>query len=552
MRHSLIILALLSGSIAVRGAAAAGPGATEVEERLAKDIPADFDSFVKRFENPVRRPTLILIPDGRSLAKKKAGFSDPRILPLLSNGFGGPADTFMAFTPRNHQMEMISWNPGQGRYEFYIVENLGNGKTPKLTQPPRNLCLSCHQHGGPIFSRAPWSETNAPFLSSFGGGKVAKELQEKSQFKSSFPIADETTVFSYDGFVRIASGRLQMQKICRELCAASDNDCRLRLLSSALLRLETPAFSLQGPPPDDYFQNTLWPRIVQNGFGYPSSVIPDRDPMLSREKGGTTVIPRGENLTFTETMVGGRFDKPRTGSARDALFSEKGAKLPIERVLSKPDDPWTKSKGNVQWTEVYGIQEEADPLSPRPYERVRAEDRDSILFHVAQECFGLSSFLPSGTAGPDPFSKLKKSPHVDLLLKNWPPQAELIAKVLAGSDAAIAGPVCEDQTPRLVLPQEPSLQQIHKKLSDTTQGPLAVFRKHCSECHAGAGADASGITLPLNDATALSNYRKDSQGQNLILKSLKSKDKGERMPPDNSGHSLSEDDRTLLIRFLEE
>jgi hypothetical protein len=135
MRHSLIILALLSGSIAVRGAAAAGPGATEVEERLAKDIPADFDSFVKRFENPVRRPTLILIPDGRSLAKKKAGFSDPRILPLLSNGFGGPADTFMAFTPRNHQMEMISWRDPS---RFTAKKSPGGRRgRPRPLGPPR-------------------------------------------------------------------------------------------------------------------------------------------------------------------------------------------------------------------------------------------------------------------------------------------------------------------------------------------------------------------------------------------------------------------------------
>src|SRR5437899_2289603 len=51
--------------------------------------------------------------------------------------------------------------PAAGRFEFQLMKDFRPGGTPKLVYANRRICMSCHQNGGPLFSRPTWDETNA-------------------------------------------------------------------------------------------------------------------------------------------------------------------------------------------------------------------------------------------------------------------------------------------------------------------------------------------------------------------------------------------------------
>jgi len=115
-------------------------------------------------------------PHGRSLQRHLTDFDAPRDLitirprdprrPITSPRqlLGFPSSgVFIAYSPRANTLEVISFNPSLGRYEFQLVEDYGPNMTPKVRYAPRQFCLSCHQNRGPIFPLGPWQESSNPF-----------------------------------------------------------------------------------------------------------------------------------------------------------------------------------------------------------------------------------------------------------------------------------------------------------------------------------------------------------------------------------------------------
>lgn len=114
-----------------------------------------------------------LIPIGRSLQREAAApdyFAFPRRVLGVTGAPGSedPSTTlalkdrlYLGYQPRTNSIEVISFNETAGRFEFQIVEDYGAGRSPRVFQARRALCLGCHGNGGPIFPEAPWSETPA-------------------------------------------------------------------------------------------------------------------------------------------------------------------------------------------------------------------------------------------------------------------------------------------------------------------------------------------------------------------------------------------------------
>ena len=114
-----------------------------------------------------------LIPLGRSLTRRAPApdfFGYPRLVVAVATEPQN-ADLpepillkdrlFLGYQEHANAIEVISYNPAAGRFEFQEVINYGPGLKAEVRYSNRALCMSCHQNGGPIFSRASWDETNA-------------------------------------------------------------------------------------------------------------------------------------------------------------------------------------------------------------------------------------------------------------------------------------------------------------------------------------------------------------------------------------------------------
>lgn len=283
---------------------------------------SDIAKFMNGDNNTFSQPAgEALIPDGRSLQRAKADFTHPREVVSFTQSSivsaAGAGDIFVAFAPKANQLEVISWNPQTKRYDFFVVENYKKAATPQTMAANTAVCSTCHQHGGPILSRFPWAET------SFGNDisaritsarqaelKAALELHKKklatdknyrgseptlqSVFEMTNPALRRSNLFPLDNTVRDAGRRLQAIQVCRDVCKG--NAACLGELFKATLKS-----GLGGIPQSEWEQinsrfaalaKDSWPK---EGLAYPSSIIPDRTPLLKTEQGGSTSFFAAEN-----------------------------------------------------------------------------------------------------------------------------------------------------------------------------------------------------------------------------------------------------------------
>ena len=68
---------------------------------------------------------------------------------------------FMGYVPRSKKLEIIAWNQTKKQFDFILIKNYSPNGEPEIVYPKRDKCLSCHQHGGPIFPRFPWTEISS-------------------------------------------------------------------------------------------------------------------------------------------------------------------------------------------------------------------------------------------------------------------------------------------------------------------------------------------------------------------------------------------------------
>jgi len=143
------------------------------------DVPFPFEKLVQRVEalsglfgpRDLARPR-VLIPRGRSLQRHAArGRPDkfPRAVVAFDGDPGAPGNDapfvrdrlFLGYQETARILEVISFNDAAGRFEYQVVRDYGPDTTPRVSYANRRLCLGCHQGGGPIWSAAPWDESNA-------------------------------------------------------------------------------------------------------------------------------------------------------------------------------------------------------------------------------------------------------------------------------------------------------------------------------------------------------------------------------------------------------
>ena len=147
------------------------PGQTKTK------IPFPFPKLIEKIKSHMESSAdsikQVRIPIGRSLRRNIAApdfFHSPRIIiatdsqPKSISGHAGlnlKGRLFIGYQEKSNLLEIISYNPWAGRFEFQEVSNYGPDLIPKVLYSNRTLCLSCHQNAGPVFSKEPWLETDS-------------------------------------------------------------------------------------------------------------------------------------------------------------------------------------------------------------------------------------------------------------------------------------------------------------------------------------------------------------------------------------------------------
>jgi hypothetical protein len=235
-----------------------------------------------------------VFPLGRSLQREVAApdyFKSPRLVLGVTGEprRGAPETTlplkdrlYIGYQPRADALEVISFNETAGRFEFQVVENYARGKTPKVYQAQRSLCLSCHQNAGPIFPSAPWSETPA-------NPRIAARLAKAAGQAPPAPEAHEVAMRSVNALHRSVDNANRLAHAARywEMLCTPPNTaeyCKVGLMSTTLAhrlsgrrshgqgdflaRQETETFLSE-------LQRFAWP----NGFEIAAPFISDIDPL---------------------------------------------------------------------------------------------------------------------------------------------------------------------------------------------------------------------------------------------------------------------------------
>jgi len=171
----------------------------DVKGKKVYDIPFPFPALLARIESHLHSertpPALkrLLIPVNRSLQRRASGgeyFTYPRAVLTVdteADSAVGPSGLhlkdrlFIGYHEKTGVLEIISYNEGEGRFEFQIVSDYRVDGRPTVRYANRALCTACHQNQSPIFSRPMWDETNV-------NPKVAALLGDQHREFYGFPI----------------------------------------------------------------------------------------------------------------------------------------------------------------------------------------------------------------------------------------------------------------------------------------------------------------------------------------------------------------------------
>ncbi|MBY0414059.1 MAG: hypothetical protein K2Q18_07830, partial [Bdellovibrionales bacterium] len=275
-------------------------------------IPYPFEKFLDSFGTGEKeKGDILLVPKGRSLVKESADYHNPRIIVAPFSNFPNfnsekteeeikwqakkklireelgieSGDLFIGFAPNHKALEIISYNPNKPGYDFFIVENYEEGKTPKIISNP-SLCLSCHQNKGPIFPRVGWNEILGETANLPISDKTLKENEMMDRVKAANPerkkiegiLLDDperfntTKVAVFDSNVRSGNSQLASNEFCNALCDKKDFKCQKALIEETLNKT---------------FKYSSYPNFSDrlkklNAIKISSSVLPNRDPYTNK------------------------------------------------------------------------------------------------------------------------------------------------------------------------------------------------------------------------------------------------------------------------------
>lgn len=207
-------------------------------EKLAKMLTAlDADGHA---------PVSVLIPNGRSLLKAQANAAHPRVLLAadfqlgnkpLNFGLAPRGQLFLGFVENAHEIEVLSYNEGAGRFEFQLVQNYCAGCVPRIVYARRAICTTCHQGGGPIFPQRPWNETNGQQATA--ASIIAARGNNQPYF--SVPIQQPLAAPErFDQLTDMGNFINTSQRLWLDGCGLNGNDCRRLMFKLALRYADSP------------------------------------------------------------------------------------------------------------------------------------------------------------------------------------------------------------------------------------------------------------------------------------------------------------------------
>lgn len=475
--------------------------------------------------------------DSRSLQRNSTSLAHPRRL-------GSFCGTLLGYSEQAHSLEVISQDATDGKPSFYVVSGFGvTGQSPVIQRQAANLaqCASCHQHGGPIFTRGPWSEMDGPRIGTQGTDSQAITNQiNQARAQIGLPpwgqgtpgitAVREPTASVFDSSVRSFNLNMQINQACRETCSR-DQECQKNALIYALETGVVARESAVGQNPNsdravraltiqgDSLQRILsslashWPA---NRLSQISSVIADRDPSVHSSQGGQT-----EWVEISEaSLFFNAIQAQRQHLGWPALPNELGqlSGHDLSRMLqydsSNPFftafvDPAfaLKDIAGVVFHHQDGFNGDSpgNPQVPRPLSNEipsPAVIPNYAWQSISSFCFG---HLPSDFSYLDPFSPdqirdgvLGTSVEAQTLLLPWPPTREKIQATLTSLLSGSPKP-----TPSQIPLPEPSASPSITPISPVPSRALERFQYFCSSCHAGGFAPP----LPFEDLSSLKAYK---------------------------------------------
>lgn len=420
------------------------------------------------------RPLQLLIPFGRSLLKGQADFEAPRILVATdfeaastpaSLGLAPRGQLFLGFTEKADEIEVISYNEVAGRFEFQLVQDYRADGQPRIVYARRDICLTCHQGGGPIFPQRPWNETNAHPAISDRIGRGSEATSGYLGVSAAVPLAIPER---YDELTDIGQFLVVTQGVWINGCGTEGEPCRRQLLTEALRYAWDPGgydTRSAGAERLRQLQAGAWPAA---GIPVPDNDLPNRDPLV----GHTGWLGRIRGL-FVD--IG-----PQGGARSNEDLAAFEALPPLPAAI----DPLTpRPPRRVLTSETlegaYGLASLFTVDDIRQLERLTAGDFGQVEAAVTK--------LPAEQFAPEPAARIA-----------------LMQALLSSLDGPSLAYCCLDTT-ALSPPQPVGVPP----LTISNGSVLVHFETYCFACHRGnpaarlnfmAGADEAEVLARIEDS----------------------------------------------------
>ncbi len=457
-------------------------------------------SLLASYDTQGRRPNALLIPDGRSLLKGFADFSNPRIVvsaDMLPPAGGAelPVDfrgrLFLGFVESAREIEVISYNELAGRFEFQLVENYCAGCTPRIVYAQRAICMTCHAGAAPIFPVRPWEETNVqPAIH----GRIARQLNTAEYF--SVPVALQLdSAEAFDNLTDIAGVIPTTQRIWLDGCGAGERGARCRRLM-----LELALRYAVGPGALEQAEDEL--RLLRDlqAAAWPAQGIP----LANGDLGNRNPLDQ-------------------------ALYDESfGAQL--KQLLFPAAGPARSGDKLKDFDKLPALPPEFDPIQRRePKKWIGAQDLDGI--------YGLAQmFTPADVEWLDESSGFSDAALAQAIARlpaaffdAQPLRRVPLLQALAGElGQPVPGYCCLD-TKRMSAP----VAQGEPPLELVAGSPLEPFERYCFACHRGNPAERLNFMAGASEAEVLTRIRETEAIREVLdfERYLGTRKSGSLMPP---------------------
>lgn len=495
-----------------------------------------------------------VVPFGRSLQKMAAypqSLKYPRVL-IATSELSKSMNThfrgrlFIAYVEATRKLEVISFNPMMGRYEFQIVDNFYPGGKAEARYVPRSLCLRCHQGGTPIFAGGEWLETTAfnPELQKLSeaaiGGKeyfgIPITRDDVSSKYEAIPRPEH-----FEDMVRFGALLVGYQKAWQEICSLTRHkvQCKKKLIKWMLVTNLLDKLSLE---PDLELLRNFVSVLGSGEIDLPSEKLPDHnpivdgklsyhmppemDPSLPREPMQIIMASKNDplGLQFYKFHI---FVK----SMGQSFFTEKDFSHLRSLLGEKPDQ---RSQEITFRKQIYVAPQTDDAISclPNPDGLLQGlNSKEDTRLPMQLSCFPRENWL-----------RLSKAIDTLPLAPNDPLSRESILHELDKKlGTQYAARLCCQANLDLSIKRNTEKKIIKDPASFKDQR-LQSFVKFCSECHLYQDLPPPFLAGN-NEEQVLKNIRNRAD---LIQFRLENK----QMPPHFARHQLSAKERQDLLQDL--